>query len=194
MPLNTATNIELTTATTISHFEQIIALQKRNQRDALTAEEQAGQGFLYAKYNVEILKQLASHEPQIIALDGDKVIAYNLAIKTALVSELPNLQAMFYAFDHTTYKGRLLSTYAYVVGGQICVDKAYRKQGLLNRLYNQTRILTQNRYQLCVTDVSQRNIPSLNAHLKTGFEIAGTYPHDGEIWNTVVWNWSPPAP
>jgi hypothetical protein len=191
MPANTF--IQLTTAHTLQHFEQILELQGRNQRDALTPEEQAVQGFLYCKYNVDILKMLASHEAQIIALDGEKVIGYNLCIATSLVNELPDLQEMFYAFDHTPYKGMLLSQYAYVVGGQICVDKSYRGQGLLNRMYTEMSILTNNRYQLCVTDVSQRNIPSLNAHLKTGFEIAGTYPHDGEIWNTVVWDWKEPV-
>jgi len=181
--------ITLSIATTIHHFEQIIALQRCNQRDALTAEEQEEQGFLYAQYTVDILQQLASKEPQIIALDGDKVVAYNLTIATSLVKALPNLKAMFYAFDHTEYNGRLLSTYAYVVGGQICVDKHYRGHGLLKHLYNETKRLTSSRYELCVTDVSQRNTRSLNAHIKTGFEIAGTYPHDGEIWNTVVWKW-----
>ncbi|WP_345955538.1 hypothetical protein [Mucilaginibacter sp. PAMB04168] len=181
--------IALETAKSVQQFEQILKLQKSNHRDSLSPAQQIAEGFVYAQYNLHTLQQLSEFEAQIIATDGKKVIGYNLAISTQLVSKLPDLKSMFYAFDQTTYQGRLLRTYSYVVGGQVCVDKGYRGQGLLRRMYNEMKTLGNGRYELCVTDVSQRNTRSLQAHLNIGFVVAGTYEHDGEIWHTVVWDW-----
>lgn len=75
-----------------------------------------------------------------------------------------------------------------MVGGQVCVDKDCRGQGLLRRLYHETRKRLPPEYQLCVTEIAARNVPSLKAHEKMGFEAVSTY-HDGkEHWIVVVWD------
>lgn len=181
--------LTITIAETTDHFKQILKLQQVNQRDNLSIEDQSEQGFLYASYSISLLEQMANYSPQLIALHNDKVVGYNLSISLDLVNIMPDLRTMFYAFNHTLYKGHLLGSYTYVIGGQVCVEKAYRGYGLFKLMYKEMKNRLSNQYQLCVTDVSQRNTRSLNAHLKTGFEIAGTYPYDDEIWHTVVWNW-----
>jgi len=71
--------------------------------------------------------------------------------------------------------------------GQVCVDKDFRGRGLIGELYRKTRDLVGESYQFCVTEISTRNIKSMKAHQKMGFEILGVYNDGLEDWNLVVW-------
>ncbi len=175
-------------ASTDQHFEQILQLQKQNLFSTISEEQQAQQGFVFAEHTVPLLKMMAAHLPQVIALSDGKVVGYNLAMLSSMKNEMPRLVPMFTEFERSRYKGKPLSEYRFMVGGQVCVDKAFRGQGLLSRLYHETRNRVFPGYQLCVTEVSVRNSVSLKAHLKMGFEVVSSY-HDGkELWNVVVWD------
>jgi hypothetical protein len=175
-------------ASTERHFEQILQLQRQNLFSTISEEQQAQQGFVFAEHTVPLLKMMAAHLPQVIAASNGKVVGYNLAMSVSMKNAMPRLIPMFTEFERSTYKDRPLSAYRFVVGGQVCVDKDFRGQGLLSRLYHETRNRLSSDYQLCVTEVSERNSVSLKAHLKMGFEVASTY-HDGkELWHVVVWD------
>ena len=175
-------------ASTDQHFEQILHLQRQNLFSEISEEQQAQQGFVFAEHTVPLLKMMASHLPQVIALSDGKVIGYNLAMSPSMKDVMPRLVPMFTQFERSKYKGKPLPEYRFMVGGQVCVDKDFRGQGLLRRLYHETRSRVSPGYQLCVTEVSVRNAISLEAHLKMGFEVVSTY-HDGkELWKVVVWD------
>jgi hypothetical protein len=175
-------------ASTQQHFEQILQLQKQNLFTEIDEEQQAQQGFVFAEHTIPLLKMMASHLPQVIALSNDKVVGYNLAMPVSMKNEMPRLARMFAEFEQSKYKGRPLSAYNFIVGGQVCVDKDFRGQGLLRRLYQETRNRLPSGYQLCVTEVAERNNISLLAHQKMGFEVVSTYQDGKELWNVVVWN------
>ncbi|HXG64650.1 MAG TPA: GNAT family N-acetyltransferase, partial [Blastocatellia bacterium] len=140
------------------------------------------------EHTVPLLKMMAAHLPQVIAVSNGKVIGYNLAMSVSMKNVMPSLAPMFTEFERSTYKGKPLSTYRFMVGGQVCVDKDFRGQGLLRRLYHEARDRLPAGYQLCVTEVAARNSISLKAHQKMGFEVVSSY-HDGkELWNVVVWD------
>jgi GNAT superfamily N-acetyltransferase len=180
-------------ASTEQHFEQILQLQKHNLLSALSAEQQAQQGFVFAEHTMPLLQMMATHFPQVIALSDGKVIGYNLAMPVSMQHALPSLVPMFTELARTQYKGRPLATYPFMVGGQVCVEQAFRGQGLLRRLYHETKNRLPAGYQLCVTEVAARNRISLHAHQKMGFEVVRTY-HDGtELWNVVVWDLDRPG-
>lgn len=175
-------------ASTEQHFEQILRLQRQNLFSEISEDEQARQGFVFAEHTVPLLKLMAAHLPQVIALGDGRVVGYNLAMTASMKNEMPRLVPMFEQFERTEYKGRPLSTYRYMVGGQVCVDKDFRGQGLLRRLYHETRNRVRSGYELCVTEIAARNVVSLDAHKKMGFEVASSY-HDGkELWFVVVWD------
>lgn len=175
------------TAFTDDHFEQILQLQKQNLYTSLTKEQQAQQGFVFAEHDMERLKIMAAEIPQVVALHQGRVIGYNLAMTRGMKEILPILVPMFEEFEKTSFKGKLLGAYSFMVGGQVCVNAEFRGQGLLSKLYHETRNRISKDYELCVTEISSRNPNSLKTHQKMGFQIAGTY-HDGkEPWNVVVW-------
>lgn len=175
-------------ASTEQHFEQILELQKQNLFSVISEEEQAQQGFVFAEHTVDLLQMMAAHLPQVIAVSNGKVIGYNLAMPVAMKNAMPRLVPMFAEFERSQYRGKPLSAYRFMVGGQVCVDKDFRGQGLLHRLYHETRNRLPSGYQLCVTEIAVRNRVSLEAHEKMGFEVVSSY-HDGsELWKVVVWD------
>lgn len=170
------------------HFEQILVLQRRNHLSSLNAEQQQSDGFVFAEHNLELLEKMAAHVPQVIALAGGRVIAYNLAMTPTMESVLPSLEPMFAEFRNWSYRGKPLMDYQFVVGGQVCVDEAFRGRGLIRELYGKTRDLVGPGYELCVTEISTRNVKSLKAHQNMGFEVLGVYNDGTENWNLVVWD------
>ena len=186
--MQTSKAIVFDVASKEQHFEQILHLQKQNLFTAISEEQQAQQGFVFAEHTVPLLKRMAAELPQVIAVCDDRVVGYNLAMPVSMKNDMPSLVGMFAEFERSEYRGKPLSAYKFVVGGQVCVDRDFRGQGLLSRLYRETMNRVPSDYRLCVTEVSERNGVSLRAHLKMGFEVVSTY-HDGkELWNVVVWD------
>eukprot|EP01132_Coremiostelium_polycephalum_P019916 gene19916-23680_t len=154
--------ITFETATTDQHFKQILQLQQQNLYNRLSVEQQGEQGF-------------------------DQVIGYSLAMTSGMKYILPSLIPMFEQFERMDYKGKPLSAYRFMVGGQVCVHPLFRGKGLLEKLYQQSRDRLPAGYELCVTEISTRNPKSLKAHEKMGFELSGSYQDTKELWNVVVW-------
>jgi GNAT superfamily N-acetyltransferase len=182
----------ITTAATDQHLEEILALQKCYHVRTLPADVQAAEGFVYVEHTLPLLRTMAAQSPQAIALADGHVVGYCLSLPLALQAEVPSLGPMFEHFGRCTYRGKSLREYRFIVGGQVCVDRAHRGQGLLARLYQQIRVAAPD-YDLCVTEIAQRNVPSLRAHEKMGFETISTYSDGTDEWAIVAWDLSTPA-
>jgi L-amino acid N-acyltransferase YncA len=171
-----------------AHFDQILALQRRNLLAEVDPADRATQGFVYARHTRPLLEAMAAELPQVVAIDAGRVVGYTLAMPAAMRDAIPQLVPMFGQFDRTQWRGRPLAAYRYMVGGQVCVDHAYRGRGLLRALYEECRRRLPPEFALCVTEVSERNAVSLRAHLKMGFETAATYVDEGDRWQILVWD------
>lgn len=176
------------TASTKEDFEQILELQRQNLYTLISKEDQENQGFVFAEHTLELLQTMANDLPQIVALSNGKVIGYNLAMTASMKTILPSITPMFQAFETCSFNGKPLKDYNYIVGGQVCVDRDFRGNGLLSRLYNETKNQVSMVYEACVTEISVRNSRSLKAHQKLGFEVIGTYNDGVEQWNIVSWD------
>jgi hypothetical protein len=180
--------VTLAVATTDRHLAGILELQQRNLPRALSAEEQDREGFVFAEHSLATLRRMAAELPQAIALHEERVVGYCLAMSLALRTEVPQLAPMFEQFARCRFRGRPLAELRFVVGGQVCVDRAYRGQALLARLYRQVRDALPAGYALCVTEIAARNRVSLRAHEKLGFEVIARYAADGEEWCIAGWD------
>lgn len=174
-------------AITDKHFEQILALQKQNHYAEISETQQNQNGFVFASHTLPVLKKMAAQMPQVIALCGGEVIGYNLAMSSTMADILPSLLPMFEEFNKWDYEGKALSAYRFVVGGQVCVDENFRGMGLIRSLYQKTKEVIAEDFQLCITEISVRNINSLKAHQRIGFEVVGNYDDGAENWNLMVW-------
>lgn len=186
--------INLDVASSTQHFEQIVDLQRRYHRSALLPDTQEREGFVFAEHSVALLRRMSAELPQAIAVANDgNVVGYCLSLPLSLRKELPSLAPMFEQFGRCAYHGRPLSSFRFFVGGQVCVDRAYRGRGLLARLYDQVRLTAPSTYDLCVTEIAARNQVSIRAHERMGFEVISTYSDGSEAWVIVAWNLTHPA-
>lgn len=184
----------MTTITTVqseADIQGILTLQRANLRQNLPADVQANQGFVTVEHNPDVLTRMNQAAPSIIAKDEDAVVGYALTMLPDFRMDVPELRPLFDSIDVLNYQGKPLSDYAYYVMGQVCVADGYRGQQLFDRMYQHHRDVYGSRYQLLITDISERNTRSMRAHRRVGFEPLHSF-HDptlGETWIVVVWNW-----
>lgn len=182
--------LRYTTAQSDNDLRGILALQGANLASNLSAEEIALQGFVTVVHSFDELKKMNDVEPHVIAKDGDKVVAYLLAMTDAAKDDIPVLKPMFTLFANIHYNDKPITAWDYIVVGQVCVDKAYRGQGVLDESYRTYENVFKPKYAFAVTEIASRNTRSLAAHKRIGFTEVHRYTApDGEAWSIVLWPW-----
>ncbi len=183
--------IVYTTSQNDNDLTGILSLQKANLARNLDKEEIETQGFVTVLHRLVDLQKMNDIEQHIIAKDNDTVIAYLLAMTERSKFDIPVLVPMFELFESIQYKNKLLSQYNYMVVGQVCVDKKYRGQGVLDKCYDLYVKTFRQRYDFAVTEIATSNQRSLNAHKRIGFKIIHEYvAPDEERWAIVVLDWT----
>lgn len=169
----------------------IIELQKANLPANITAEEKQQQGFVTVVHSIEDLTKLHDIEPHVIAKADDRVVAYLLAMTAASSQDIPVLVPMFNIFNQTVFQEKCIAEYQYLVVGQVCVDKAFRGQGILDQCYQEYRRTFADKYDFAITEIDGENRRSLRAHQRIGFEEIVRYQSpDGTDWSIVLWDWN----
>ncbi len=182
--------IHYTTTNTTKDLEGIIALQKANLAQNLTKEEIKSQGFVTVHHSYEQLKKLNDHEKHIIAKDNDRVVGYVLAMTHHSKFDLPILIPMFNEFEIILYGSKKIADYNYIVAGQVCTNKEYRGQGIVDNCYGTYKNFYSDKYDFVITEIATTNLRSLHAHKRIGFlEIHSYTAPDKENWIIVLWDW-----
>lgn len=165
---------------------QIKQLQEKNLRQHLREEEAASQGFLTASYPFEYLKEMNAVFPSVIATDDARVVGYALITTQASRNGHDLIQDLFNNIDRCRYHGEILKHARYVVVGQLCVDKEYRGQNLVKRMYDYFASVVRDQYDFMITDVDCDNHRSLKAHAKAGFQVIDSLVYGGKTWDIVL--------
>ncbi len=181
--------INYTIAATTAELEGILTLQRSNLAPQLTREEISSQGFVTVHHSFSDLKKLNDIEPHVIGKERDHVIAYLLAMTKASANDIPVLVPMFEQFNNLSFAGKLVSTYNYIVVGQVCVDKNYRGMHIIDDCYAFYRTHFENKYDFAITEIATSNVRSLKAHLRVGFFELHRF-NDGVEWSIVLWDWN----
>jgi len=142
-------------------LQGILDLQRKNLKSSLSAEEITKEGFTTLEHSVELLRKMNSPYPHTIALSDHQVVGYALTLMPSLEAEFPDLRSMF---------DEVRGIESYVVMGQICIDKAYRSQGIFRSMYKGMKMKFQGIVDYIVTEVAVENVRSMNAHLAIGFK------------------------
>lgn len=188
--INTCCTMIYTTSDSESDLRGILELQRRNLAINLPAEEVSSQGFVTVVHSYEDLKGLNDIEQHIIAKDGDQIAGYLLAMTAQSKTDIPILIPMFELFDRIVFQGKTIADFNYLVVGQVCVDKNYRGQGILDQCYAAYKNHFKGKYDFAITEIATRNARSINAHKRVGFSEIHRYRDPaGEEWSVVVWAW-----
>jgi hypothetical protein len=77
---------------------------------------------------------------------------------------------------------------SYIVMGQICVDKQFRKQGVFRGLYHFMKQEMASKYNMIITEVDIANTRSLNAHYAIDFKTLYSYRYNHQDWKILYLN------
>ena len=181
--------IEIVHVSNDAELDGIRLLQRENLRKLIGETEAGKEGFLTAEYSMEMLQQMHRFQPSIIAKDGDTIAGYVIITTKNSYGQHPLLDSLFDSINLLDYNGINLKNINYILVGQLCVGKAYRGTGLVQKMYTYYQQSLSKAYQYLITDVAQENPRSIKAHLKTGFEIIHTIEYGGIGWDIVLWDW-----
>ncbi|OIN58721.1 GNAT family N-acetyltransferase [Arsenicibacter rosenii] len=184
--------MQITLARTEADLQGILTLQQKNLTKNLPADIQSQQGFVTVEHDPDVLRKMNEAAPHVIAKDGDTVVGYAITMLSQFGESVPELVPLFARLDSLEYNGRSLGSQRYYVMGQICVGEGYRGQGIFDKLYQFHRETYSDRFDVFVTDISERNTRSQRAHERVGFRpISRFYDENlNETWIIVVWDWT----
>ncbi|MDO5978626.1 GNAT family N-acetyltransferase [Flavivirga spongiicola] len=176
-------------AETEEELQQILDLQQVNIKLLLSNDTIKAEGFVSVKHTFDVLKRMNDACPHIIATHKGKVIGYALCMLNAFRNDVPTLIPMFEYMD-SIIASKNLSTLCYLIMGQVCIDKAYRKQGIFKRLYQYFKTELESDFDAVITEVNSKNIRSSEAHRAVGFSILDVHTEAGEDWELIIWKWT----
>merc|ERR1711941_239747 len=118
---------------------------------------------------------MADHTPNVVAVanvaGSQTVVGYSLGMlpeHLPLVKDANGdkvLKPLHDLLITLQWKGRLLMDSKWMMGGQLCVARTFRKRGLAVKIYDlQSELGKAAGFSALVTEVDALNIPSLRAH------------------------------
>ncbi|UII74479.1 GNAT family N-acetyltransferase [Flagellimonas sp. HMM57] len=168
-------------ASTDTELEQILLLQQQNLPKNLTHKEIDSEGFVTVQHSLEILKEMNDEHGHIIAIENDIVIGYALCMHPKFANTINILKPMFKEISKTIE----IKT-KYMVMGQICIAKPYRRQGIFKGLYSKMKRTLPKDLDCIITEVDASNQRSLHAHKAIGFTELKRYKTTTKEWSLIV--------
>jgi predicted GNAT superfamily acetyltransferase len=94
---------------------------------------------------------------------------------------------MIASYGHMEFEGVSLSSYRSYVYGPVCIDRAFRRRGLLRGLYEAHKQDLAGKFEIGVALVSRHNRHSLDAHIAgLGMVAVGDFEVNDNVFATVV--------
>ena len=166
-------------------LHEILLLQSANYSTSVSEEDRIKEGFVTVRHDFNLLKRMNDKCPHILAMHNKKVVGYALCMLKAFKNKIEVLKPMFQQIENC-----LKSNQAYIVMGQICIDKGYRKQGIFRGLYNEMKQQLRSKFDMVITEVDVANSRSLHAHYAVGFKPLCFYSSNNQDWVLIFWDWS----
>ena len=126
--------------------------------------------------------------PHIIAKKDDTVVGYALCMHPKFGESIEMLKPMFAEIETTLRDSSHsfgMTNENYIVMGQICIDKHYRKQGIFRKLYEHMKAEVISPFSAIITEVDCKNKRSLDAHYAIGFQKLKSYHSGGQDWELI---------
>ena len=182
--------IDIRMARSERDLKGIKTLCSENHFSKLSDKELNTQGFITINYSLDELKALHEIAASVIALDNQKVVGYALVANKESLGIHHMLDDLIRFIEHTTYQSISFRNSRYIVVGQLCVSKAYRRQKIAQRIYEKFQQIYGNDYHYCITSVDIKNQGSIKAHLMRGFKEIQTTTYQCKSYSVILWDWT----
>lgn len=165
-------------------LKQIIVLQEQNLTGNISEDEKKSDGFVTIQYTMELLLKMNVACPHIIAKDDQKVVGYALCCTKELANDVGFLKNTLIEIESVSSVNT-----NYIVMGQICIDKEYRKRGIFRGLYGFMKHELNSEFDMVFTEVNLHNQRSLNAHYSIGYKSFKIHVSKNQTWDLIHWDW-----
>jgi hypothetical protein len=167
-------------------YSAILRLQSANFVGNLSIEDRK-EGFLSAEFTFQQVAEMAEDLGTTIASVDGTVVAFLCASRSEFNHGSPVVAKMLESYDRVEFDGKALSAYSSYIYGPVCIDRAYRRRGLLSRLYQAQKRELAGRFEVGVAFVSRTNPYSLKAHAAgLGMVEVGDFELKGNVYVILV--------
>jgi hypothetical protein len=167
-------------------YAHILRLNEAYFRANLNQEERAD-GFLSAVFSLPQVAAMAANLGIMLAVVEDSVAGFLCAFPNDFDHGSPVVAAMIAAYERMQFQGKALSDYRSYAYGPVCIDRPFRRQGILRGLYEAQRRDLAGLFEVGVALVSRDNPHSLQAHvLGLGMTEVGGFEVNGNRYATVA--------
>ncbi|HEY7316961.1 MAG TPA: N-acetyltransferase [Candidatus Binatia bacterium] len=172
-------------------YSDILRLQSENFIGNL-AEEQRSEGFLSAEFSPIQVAKLAEDLGTTIATVDTQLAGFLCAFRNQFDHGSPVVAKMLDAYPLVRFEGQPLSSYNSYVYGPVCIDRAYRRRGLLRGLYKTQKQEIAGLFDVGVAFVSRSNPHSLSAHIAgLGMTEVGDFELKGNVYVILAFRVKP---
>lgn len=149
--------------------------------------EERRDGFLSAVFTIEQVAAMAGDLGVTIALDQGEVVGFVCAFRNDFDHGSPVVAKMIESYDRAMFEGKLLAQYETYAYGPVCIDRRYRRKGLLRGLYEAQKSDLAGQFEVGVALIARDNLHSMDAHVKgLGMTEVGEFEVNGKIFATVA--------
>ena len=149
------------------------------------------QGFVTVSHPRNILEEMHAAMPSVVARSGQELAGYAISMPVACRGLVPILEPLFARLEGLRVRGRPLRASRFYLCGQICVARAFRGTGVFDALYRGHADRYGNAHDWMITEISTRNLRSIRAHARVGFEEIAHYQDAKDDWSVVAWDFRP---
>jgi len=151
-------------------------------------KEYEKEGFVTLSHDIELLEDLNTPYPHIIAKNGSDIVGYALVTIPEKASSIPLLQATVEELIGIEYHQTKVLNLKYFIMGQVCIHKSYRGQEIFQGLYHKMKAEMKSDFEMIITEITTDNKRSMRAHEKVGFEILKIHKGISTDWALVGLN------
>jgi ribosomal protein S18 acetylase RimI-like enzyme len=171
---------------TAKDYPDIVLLNAANFITNL-AEEERRDGFLSAIFTEKQVAAMAGELGIMVAVVADKLAGFLCAFGNDFDHGSPVVAKMIASYERMWFEGKSLSSYHSYVYGPVCIDRAFRRKGLLRGLYEAQIQDLAGQFEIGVALISRSNPHSFDAHVAgLGMTEAGEFEVNGNIFAAVA--------
>ena len=151
------------------------------------AEADRQDGFLSAVFTPEQTAAMAEDLGTTVAIVDGALAGFLCAFRNDFDHGSPVVAKMIEAYDRFYFEGKLLSSYNTYAYGPVCIDRGYRRQGLLRGLYEAQKQELAGQFEVGVALIARSNPHSMQAHIAgLGMTEVGDFEVNGNVFATVA--------
>lgn len=171
-------------------YEAIVQLNSANYIANLSEDERKD-GFLSAVFTLEQTAAMAEDLGTTVAIVDRVLAGFLCAFRNDFDHGSPVVAKMIESHNRVRFEGKLLSGYNTYAYGPVCIDRDYRRKGLLRGLYQAQKQELAGRFEVGVALIARNNPHSVQAHVAgLGMTEVGEFEVNGIVFATVAFRLS----